>query len=199
MALASANHDNPQNDAKRIMEALGLNAFRSFFLQLDSNSLGTRMTWYIHGPTKSEGVAKFWRQKPLADADLGVIPRDPYWASAAKLDLAELYQEAMAVGEKIDPSVPATVNGAMAMVQGMLGFSPSENLLPAFGDTWVMYDGPEQGGLLFTGMVLINNVRDEAGLQGMLQRTLDYITPLAAQNKVQIVRKELQHGGHTVH
>lgn len=186
-------------EALQVMDALGVEQFKALFIQFDGSDIGPRMVSYLHCPKADGSLAQLWRQSAVTDADVALIPRDAYWANVSKFDLAALYREGLTVAEKLEPTAPATVEGVMSGVRQMLGYSPSTDLLPVFGDTWQIYDAPDHGGLLVTGMVLVNNVRDADALQGMLQRTVDYFAPLAAQGNVKLTLKEMKQGGHVIH
>ncbi len=76
----------------------------------------------------------------------------------------------------ITPENVPMIEGAVGMAGAMLGFSPTEELLPAFGDTWAFFDAPDHGGLLMTGTVLVAEVQDGEALHGMLTRTVEMLT-----------------------
>ena len=75
---------------------------------------------------------------------------------------------AIAIYQRLDPDAPATVEGAIATSKQFLGCSLPDDLLPAFGDTWAVFDTPDQGGFLFTGTVLVAEVKDADAVQRML-------------------------------
>jgi len=174
-----------------IFTALQVKSWRSAFYRVEALNEGGR--WYAFVHLKGDGgpLAALWRQTPLADSDLAVIPKDAYWASAAQLDLARLWNEGRDVISEVAPDAAPQVDGAIALSAQMLGFSITDDLLPALGDTWVLYDAPAHGGILFTGAVLINDARDGDALHGMLSRLVAFLKPIAAQKEVALQIRQM--------
>jgi prepilin-type processing-associated H-X9-DG protein len=101
--------------------------------------------------------------------------------------------------EALAPDQAPAVDGALAMARQMLGFSITDDLLPAFGDTWALLDAPAHGGLLLTGTVLVAEVKDAPALQGMLTRIVDMVTPFARENEVTLTLHQTTHAGREIH
>ena len=85
------------------------------------------------------------------------------------------------------------------MSAGMLGFSVTEDLLPALGDTWAVFDAPDHGGILLTGTVLVAEVKDAEGLHGMLTRTVQMVGAMLGQTDVSLHPHETAQGEHRIH
>lgn len=188
----------PTPEVQKLFDALGVESFRSLYWQLEPTAYGSRSRALLRTEGAARGLAKIGRQKPLSDADLEIIARDAYWGTAFNFDLNGAWLEAREVMTAVDPNLLTTVDGGLAMVQGFLGFSPTEHLLPALGDTWVVYDAPSHGGLLFTGAVLVGEVRDATAIDGIAQRVIELSTPLAKQADVALALKSHSHAGHKI-
>lgn len=185
-------------ESAQIRQALGLDRWRSFYLHSDRAEYGTRVRAFARIEGGDGGVAKLWKQKPLADADIALLPKDATWGSVSNLDLHELWQEFVRVVERSDPEALPQIEGALAAATQFLGFSITDDLLPALGDTWAIYDAQSHGGLLVTGMVLVADVKDAQKLSGMLERIVELATPLAQRQKLHLQLKEMKDGAHTI-
>lgn len=195
--LAALRADMDQ-EAARFVSALGLNDWKSLCLRFDDSPLGGRLSAYAHIAPSAQ-LTFLLRQAPLTDEDLAVVPKDAFWASVGSFDLAQSWEGLSEVLATFNPDLPAQVDAGIAMAAQLLGFSPTDDLLPAFGPKWAFYDTPQHGGILFTGVALVNDARDPEALHGMLARVVQYLTPLAAQNDVRLQLKQMEDRGHTVH
>ncbi|MBU0638749.1 MAG: hypothetical protein KKB50_07790 [Planctomycetes bacterium] len=180
------------------IEQLGLNSLRSKYVHVDHIDGRLRLASFAHVDGPYRGLLTLWKQKPLSDDDLKIVPQNAYWMSVFNLDLAGVWSEAKRIVAELAPDAVPAVDGALAMSAQMLGFSPTEDLLPAFGDTWAVFDAPDHGGILLTGTVLVAEVKDPEGLQAMLARLIEFCAPLAAQGNLALKRGQMKHNGHTI-
>lgn len=197
-ALNRGNDGEAQKTAA-VLKALGVEAIKSFYVNLDDTPDGARMSAFVHMTPGAAGLAKLWDQRPLSDDDLAIIPRDAYWASAWSFDAAALWQEGMSALERISPEALPQVEAGLATATQFLGFNPVETVLPAFGGAWALYDAPSHGGLFFSGVVLVNKARDEKAIDGCMARLVKIIAPIAETVGVRLTAREMQTGGHIVH
>lgn len=171
---------------KAIAAASRVDGLRTFYYQAcekDNLSVSAALLRYDGERT---GILKLWDQQPLTDADLKLIPADAYWSWVLNLDLAALWNEGMRVTESVSPEAFNAVQGAVAMTSAFLGFSLTENVLPAFGDTWIFLDSPSHGGFYGLGTVVIVDAKDEKAIHAALARIVELITPLLAQQKITV-------------
>ena len=183
----------------QLIDELGISAVKSKYLHIDEADGKPRIMAFAHVDGPLRGLLKIWDQLPLVDDDLKIVPQDAYWAQVCNLDLAGLWEETQRVIEAVSPETLLAVEGAVAASAPMLGFSLTDDLLPAFGDTWALYDAPEHGGLLLTGTVLAVEVRDAERLQFMLTRGVQMLTPLLMEEDIKLKLTSAEHNGHTVH
>lgn len=183
----------------QVLTELGITAVRSKYVHYERGGARPRLVGFAHTDGPARGLMKLFDQKPLTDDDLKIIPRDAYWASVYNLDLAALWSEVERIIDIVAPDQRPAIDGALAMTRPFLGFSIVDELLPAFGDTWAVFDAPDHGGLLLTGTVLVADVKNAAALQGILERLVQILTPLAAQGDVTLLHKKLTRGEHEVH
>lgn len=176
---------------------VGLDSARSIAVQFDDTPDGARMTTYTHISNFTSGMARAYRQTPLTDADLAYIPADASWAYTWNLDLKRLYDDVLGDLEKTNEEMHQEVVGALATGRQIVGYS-LEDLLGCFGDTWLMYDTPSHGGVLFTGVVIEAELKNADGLQQILARLVQMGAAAAQLGGVQLKVKEMQDNGHTI-
>lgn len=182
-----------------LLDELGITAVRAKYLHVDQENGQPRMAGFAHLTGPPRGLLKLWDQQPLNDDDLKIIPKNAYWAEVANLDLVAVWQEVLRIVEVVAPEQVAMIEGAVAGTRGILGFSVTDELLPAFGDTWAIFDAPDHGGLLLSGTVLVAEVKDVAALGGMLTRLVELVTPLAKAGDITLRPLQTGHGPHAVH
>lgn len=179
------------------LDALGINAIRGGCCQMNASKYGMTTRTLIATDAHT-GLMKLWEHEPLTDAELGMIPRDAYWVAACGLDLSGLWEETLGIIEQLAPDAVGKVQGALAMSTSVVGFSITDDLLPALGDTWILYDAPDHGGMFLTGTTLIVEVRDTDALRGIFGRLLQFLTPLLGQQHVTLEPRSVEHNGHTI-
>jgi prepilin-type processing-associated H-X9-DG protein len=177
---------------------LGLTAIRSKYLHIEQQDGGQRMVAFAHVDGPRRGLLKFWDQKPLTEDDLKIVPKDAYWAEVGNLDLVGLWEEARRVFTALAPDQVAMLDGPLAMSTQMLGFSITDDLLPALGDTWAVFDAPAHGGIVLTGTVLVVDVKDAEALRGMLARIVQFTAPLARDGEATLKLCQTKHGEHDI-
>jgi len=182
----------------QVLSELGLTSIRSKYLHIDWDQ-PPRMRAFAHIDGPRRGLLALWEQKPLTDEDLKVVPKDAYWMQVANLDLGAAWNEIKRVLGALAPDALPMVEGGLAMTAGMLGFSITDDLLPAFGDTWAVFDARDHGGLLLSGTVLVVEVKNAEALRGMLDRATSILTALLMQTEsAGLLRRQAQHSGHTI-
>lgn len=180
-----------------LLAAFGLDKIPYMTIHADEVDYGLRVSSYT--PLGGDGLLdRFMRQAPLTDADIAVVPKDAYFAMITNLDLVPTWEAVMTAVGEVDPGVRAQIEGAIAAAAQPLGFSLTGDLLPALGDTWVIYDAPSHAGLLFTGIVLVADVKDREKLEGMLARTVELFGQLAQGSPAKIELKKGRFGGREV-
>lgn len=182
----------------QIAKATGIDAWSSMYFRLEPADGMARMASYVR--TKGDsGLNVLYRQAALTDADVALVPRDAYWAQVWNIDPHATWTEAMSIVEQLHPDVRPQVEAVIASARPMLGVSLTEELLPALGDSWALFDAPSHGGLMFTGTVLAGEVKDAALVGAFMDRVTEMLGGLAAGGNVRITHKKLERDGRTVH
>ena len=181
------------------IEELGLATYRSKYFHIEHADGVQRMGAFAHVDGPLKGIFSLWQQNPMTDDDLKVVPENAYWMQAGNLDVAKLWAEITRIVGELAPDALPMVEGSVAMAAPMLGFSLTNDFLPALGDTWVLYDSPDHGGVFMAGTVLVAEAADADALHGMLARSVQILTPVLAQQDVTLRHVETTHAGHTIH
>lgn len=192
--------DDPEVDAT--IQQMGLKSFISQYVHADRKADKQRTLTSLHlGP--GDGLcSSLYLQEPLSEADLRIIPASAHWAVASNIDLHEFWTRVRGYVGQVDSDALPRLDAAIAGAQAYLGFSPTDDLLSAFGDTWILYDAPENGGLIFTGAVLVGEVRDRDRLEPMLGRLVEVAAgavSAASEGEVALDHREIRHEGHAIH
>jgi len=184
---------------EKILKESGLTDLHALYAEIEDSELGSRTRIFVNTGGSRKGILKAWDNQPLTDDTLRMIPKDATAAIASKLDLHAMWEETRRAIEEVDPNTALQIDSGLAGISAMLGFSITDQVLPAFGDTWVIFDAPDHGGFLLSGLVLVAEVRDREALAGALERTMMMLAPLAAQGRMQPTSGMMERDGHTIH
>lgn len=180
------------------LQELGLTAIKSKYLHFDRRDGQPRIMAFAHLDGPRTGILKVWDQQPLSDDDLRIVPKNAYWAEVVNLDLADLWQEALRIIESLAPEQLPAVQGTLAMASAMTGLQLPDGVLNLLGDTWALFDAPDHGGILFSGTVLVADVKDPNGLQNVLTRCVQFAAAFAQEQNIKVKIEQLTRGGHQI-
>lgn len=185
-------------EAEKVIRAIGGDDLRSIYLHSTGTDLGPWTRCWLQLGEKRRGLLALWKQKPLDADDLKIVPKDAYWASVCNIDLTALWQETLDVIENVEPDAVQQVETAIAATRGVLGFSITDDLLPALGDTWALFDAPAHGGFLVTGIVLVADAVKPEAIDGIFRRMVQIVTPFVKDNGVNLVAQKGKFDGYEV-
>lgn len=161
-ASENARQEGAPPEVLRLLgpQGLGLQDFPAFasVTGLDKTGFVGRSLLAIE-PEKGELLA-FFGSKPLAAGDLAPIPRDATLAAAVRLDAERLWQTIVTIIRRVDRHAGEGFAAELARVEDQLGFRVREDLLQPLGDVWCVYNSPGEGGLVFTGLTAVVQLRD---------------------------------------
>ncbi len=187
-------------DSDTLSDALGYGAVRSLYWQHGGGPRGSTGGMFVHlEQGASQGLLRLMRQRPLDRELLKCVPRDATWAQAGTLDYAGLWEELLRVVGQVAPDSQAGLMTAGPMTKQFLGFSIPDEFLPALGDQWLLFDAPQHGGIILTGMVVVLEPRDAQALDGMITRLGETLAGLAVHAEMRLQQKAIRHGEHTIH
>ncbi|MCZ6684007.1 MAG: hypothetical protein O7B26_12575, partial [Planctomycetota bacterium] len=169
-----------------VLEGIASSGLRSIAWELHYADKGCYGGLYLH--TAGEGGGLFSKQasNPLTDADLTLIPKEPSWAFACNIDLSGIYKKFLELCKSFDPEMHRDMMEAIEKFEGILGFELDRDLLGTIGDTIVMYDAPENGGILFTGMTIVVESSDPDRLQQSLRGIVGAIAETIEEDAITV-------------
>jgi general secretion pathway protein G len=153
----------------RVLTQWGLQNAESLSITWTAEAGGLKTTTFLHSPGfKGAG-------QPLTDADLAVIPKNAAWASASNMDIAALYNGVLNLIKLVSADAHETVVGFIGEAEERMGLKMAEDVVGAFGDTWIIYDQPDSGSLLGSGMTLVADVKPNNRLDAALRKLVEII------------------------
>lgn len=195
--LARGNQLPPNFD--QILTSLGLDGLRSLAVICDESDGTSATRTLIETDGSGKGILRLWDQRPLERADLELLPPNASFCTAFNLDLGRLWTETRRVIEILDENAAMQLDGMINISAAMLGFNLVEQVLPALGDTWIIYDAPQNGGWYVTGWVLIVESAQPDVLGNAATRTLQLIQPLLMQAGYELATGRTEYEGHPIH
>jgi type II secretion system protein G len=151
-----------------LLKSFGMENVQSFSMAMAPEAEGFRSKWFLHAP-QGAAAATQPATTALTDADLKLVPRDVTWACVSRFDLQAVYSGIMRAVGTVSPQAHDQVVAALGMFEQMTGVKLEADIIGAFGDKWTFYDSPDSGGLLFTGITLIADVKPNNNLDAALQ------------------------------
>jgi hypothetical protein len=147
-------------EVRTAIDALGLGnvASISSVSGLDETGFVSKTLVAIDGEPR--GILKLASEKPLTAADLAPIPADSTIAWAARVDADKVFETIITVAGSIEPRARAEIARNLAQMEQGIGISLRDDLLKTLGDTWCVYNSPGEGGLVFTGLTAVVQVKD---------------------------------------
>jgi len=148
-------------EARAAMAAFGVDNITALasVTGLDSQGFVTRSKIGFDGEPR--GMMSLVNAEPLTGADLRHIPAEANLAMALRLDLAEGLKQFQGAMETVDPRAAEEMAEGLAEFRQEVGID-LQALFSALGTAWTIYNTPEEGGLVFTGLVFAVDIRDHA-------------------------------------
>lgn len=151
----------------KAIRTLNLKKIRSLSGSVSLEGNGYRIAWFLDAKTKG-GLMRFFHQKPLADADLAVVPKTANYFYATNLDLRGFYEEMMAAFKAIDPKSYEGWLGTLADGERSAGVKLVDDLLAPLDDGWVFYSDSTAAAEWWSGLILLVEAKDvERAVKGM--------------------------------
>ena len=113
-------------------------------------------------PTEGEptGLLSLALGEPLTKESLATIPPDASFAVAARVDPEHVIETLISIAAVLDPDLPAEFDQGAAQMAQLAGVHLKDDILDSLGDTWCLYNSPDDGGLVFTGLTLTVSLKD---------------------------------------
>ncbi len=152
--------------AQAVIDAAGLGNVTTLAAAtgLEGEGIVSRTLLGIEG--QPAGIFSLSASKPLTAKDMAPIPRDANVAVACRFDLARAIDTGLDIAEKIQPQAKEEVEQVLGVVKQRLDVDLRKDIVDSLGDVWCLYNSPDEGGLLFTGLTAVVRVQDYDRLSG---------------------------------
>lgn len=181
-----------------VLTASGLSGLHSFTLGCQIVDGGFHSTTFIDAPGNRKGLMKLFEQAPLTDADLIWLPKGASFATAINFDWAAAYDEIMRVLSVIPFPVKHRVEEATGVFRDWSGLDLRNDVLAALGDGVAVFDAADAGGVWFSGVTYVLEVRDESTLSALIDRSLSVlISKMDNEPRAEVLTAN--HGEFTIH
>lgn len=134
--------------------------------------------------------------KALTEDDLALIPRSASWAWAANTDLVTFVDAISSNAQTLGGEFFEQTRNWIEKFEEDIGFQLKSGLLQLIGDTVIIYDAPEAGGLWFTGTTALLESSNPEQLQTNLGKLVRGIAKKVGKKHLNV--KSVDHKGHTV-
>lgn len=197
-AAVEAEEGSLPPEVDRAIQGLRLNAIQSLHIHSAEVDGLPRASVFAHTTGPAEGILALFDQQPLTDDDLKLIPADAYWAVAFNLDLKKFYLNLARTVREVHPAGLAMVNAGMGAVVGAMNFTSPEQLYEMVGDTWILYDAPNQGGIIGVGTVFVAEIKNRESFSGITENVRTLVN-LLAKGEVNVTAHQTTSGEHEIH
>jgi hypothetical protein len=130
---------------------------------LEGSSSSSRTLLALDGAPA--GLLALLGGQPLEASSLDPIPADASFAIATRTDPAKLIDAILNVASVMEPEARQEFERSLGQISQMTGVNIKDDLIASLGDSWCMYNSPDDGGFVFTGLTITATIRDKAKLQ----------------------------------
>lgn len=152
---------------------------------------------YLYVPGKGAEWSLSSAGKTLSDDDLSIIPQSPSWATVCQVDLSAVWDKLVSFVEPVDPKFHQEILNGVKKLEDKLGFSIDEDFLKLVGPVIILYDAPENGGFLFSGITIVVESSDAKKLQESLRKVVEAIQKEVGEEP-KIAVSSFEHNHHRV-
>ncbi|HUG91476.1 MAG TPA: hypothetical protein VML55_11610 [Planctomycetaceae bacterium] len=117
---------------------------------------------FVHTGGGTKGLLAFAAGRGLKPADFAHVPRDADLVSGLSLNPQQILAAVRQIVSEAHPPSGDRLEQLLMQLEAELGVSFEDDVFPAFGDVWTVYDSPDAGGVLFTSAVATLEVREPA-------------------------------------
>lgn len=132
---------------------------------------------------KTEGILALAAGRPLTAQDFQNVPADADMVFAFTLDAPKILSTTKKLIAQAGEEPKENFETILAQLEMELGLSFEEDIFKAFGQKWLLYDSPSNGGVLFTAPVLALEVKDYETAQKTFEQLMK-ILKLAVPGEV---------------
>lgn len=182
----------------KVLSGLGLDQIDSISWELHHRVGGCYQGFFLRFAGEPTGILSFLQQKPITKADLAGIPKNPSWAAAFNVDIAAAWPRVLELIASLDAEAGAEIKENISETEAELGFRLVEDLFAPLGDTFVLFDAPENGGVLFSGITAIVEASDPARLQATFRKIVKLIAEEVEEDEVKLAVSSFDYRSHRI-
>jgi hypothetical protein len=133
---------------------------------------------------KTEGILALAAGRPLTAKDFEAVPADADLVLAFTVDLPKILGTTRKLVAQAGEEPKQNFEAVLAQLEQELGLSFENDLFKAFGQSWVLFDSPSNGGVLFTAPILGLEVADYETAQMTFAKLMN-VLKLAVPGEIQ--------------
>ena len=184
-----------------IIAALGLTGAKGLVAQTGLEGTGFVQRLRLHAPAKN-GLLGALTGQPLSQDELLHVPLDAQLALAVRLDGKKIEQALLALAQAItgqDVAADYERDFVGEFPQQLGGAQWREDLLDHVGEQLTVWNAPSQGGMVFTGLTGLLQLRDGARFAAGFTKVMDVVrTHMPDKATLRASGKRLQRGMETM-
>ena len=158
--------DDPQDlqTVNAVLDAVNLEGLGAGLITAGYDGRHWRTEAFLGAAAPRKGLALLFEAPTLGADALALAPKSASWCAVNSLDLGKLMDTVRAAVTAAGPEAIDPFEQGLAQVSGMVGVDVEEQLLRGFGTTWSLYLDPETAGIGYTGITLVNPLKDPDGV-----------------------------------
>ena len=121
---------------------------------------------------KTEGIMALAAGRALRAEDFQAVPGDADLVLAFTIDLPKILSTTRRIVAQAGEQPKENFDQILAQLEKELGVSFEDDLFKAFGQTWVLYDSPANGGVLATAPILALEVIDQEAAKTSFEKLM---------------------------
>ncbi len=133
---------------------------------------------------KTEGLLALAAGRPLSAKDFQEVPADADLVLAFTIDLPKILGTTRKLIAQAGEQPKENFEQILAQLEKELGLSFENDVFKAFGQSWLLYDSPSNGGVLFTAPILGLEVTDYEAAKKTFAKLMD-VLKLAVPGEIQ--------------
>jgi hypothetical protein len=190
----------PDAEARRVMDALGVEQVKSAGYGLAFRGDGFLDTLVVHAPGADRGVFPLLRGRPITNRALPLVPASAFYYEEETTPLSTALPKIREIAGKIDDDAPRDIDEALAQVKERTAIDVEKDLLPGLSDDWAFYAGlPETGGL-YPEFAAIVGVKDPAAYEATFEKAVNGLAGhVAERERISVSQRTIEYRGKRLH
>lgn len=167
-----------------VVQQLGADTVESFALCSGVVDGQLHTKGFLKTGGKTEGLMALAAGRPLSAKDFEAVPADSDLVFAFTVDLPKILGTTRKLIAQAGEEPKQNFEAVLAQLEKELGLSFENDLFKAFGQSWVLFDSPSNGGVLFTAPILGLEVTDYEAAKVSFGKLMD-VLKLAVPGEMQ--------------